>query len=33
MIDTDMATPNYREKNLSQCHFDHHTSQMHWPGT
>jgi hypothetical protein len=28
----DRGKPKYSEKNLSQCHFDHHKSHMDRPG-
>jgi hypothetical protein len=32
MILTEQKNPKYSEKNLSQCNFDHHKSQMEWNG-
>ena len=29
--DTDMGKPNYTEKTLPRCHFNHHKSLMAWP--
>jgi hypothetical protein len=29
--ETDRGKPKYSGKNLSQCHFIHHKSQMDWP--
>jgi len=32
MVLTEQKNPKYSEKNLSQCNFDNHKSQMEWTG-